>query len=44
MKKLLTIMTVALAFIACGNQIPDTYVESKESPAIYPDYLSLIHI
>jgi hypothetical protein len=41
MKKLLTIMTVALAFIACGNQIPDTYVESKESPAIYPDYIDV---
>lgn len=38
MKKLLTIMTVALAFIACGNQIPTTYAESEESPAIYPDY------
>ena len=34
-------MTVALAFIACGNQIPDTYVESKESPAIYPDYIDV---
>ena len=34
-------MTVALAFIACGNQIPDTYVESEESPVIYTDYIDV---
>ena len=38
MKKLFAIIIVALALMACGNQIPTTYAESEESPAIYPDY------
>lgn len=38
MKKLFAIIIVALALTACGNQIPTTYAESEESPAIYPDY------
>lgn len=38
MKKLFAIIIVALSLTACGNQIPTTYAESEESPAIYPDY------
>ena len=38
MKKLFAIIIVALALTACGNQIPTTYAESEESPAINPDY------
>ena len=38
MKKLFAIIIVALSMTACGNQIPTTYAESEESPAIYPDY------
>ena len=38
MKKLFAIIIVALSLTACGNQIPATYAESEESPAIYPDY------
>ena len=38
MKKLFAIIIVALSLTACGNQIPTTYADSEESPAIYPDY------
>ena len=40
MKKLLIIIAAAV-FTACGNKIPDTYVESEDLPNIYPDYTNV---
>jgi len=41
MKKLAAIIVTSLTFIACGNQIPANYIESEETPAIYPDYIGV---
>lgn len=40
MKKLLVIIAAA-AFVACGNKIPETFVESEDLPGIYPDYTNV---
>lgn len=40
MKKLLFIIAAA-TLAACGNNIPETFVESESLPAIYPDYTNV---
>ena len=41
MKKLFVIITAVVFLVACGNKIPDTFVESSELPRIYPDYTNV---
>ena len=40
MKKLLVIIA-AVVLAACGNKIPETFVESEDLPGIYPDYTNV---
>lgn len=41
MKKLLALIVAVTSFVACGNKIPDTFLESSELPRIYPDYTNV---
>ncbi len=41
MKKFLLLVGAAAMLMACGSKIPQTFSESDELPAIYPDYVNV---